>query len=234
VKEKFKGTICVYCAINPSETDDHIFAKQFLLPDKRKNKQNILDVPACKHCNSEKAKLEYYLTSVLPFGGRHEDACHNLENVPKRLSRNPSLRRSLVQERRKVWLQESSGLYVSTIALPLRPGSVEKLYEFIVKGLVWLHWKSYVAAEQVVEVTALLAEEEHILEDYFSNISLHLKKRGNIGNGTFVYEGYRRIDSPQITEWRFSLYGGLKLGAGTKECYGVFSQLYAYTGPKEI
>ena len=57
MKKKFKGTICVYCAINPCETDDHALAKQFLLLDKREKRQNILDVPSCEHCNNEKSNI---------------------------------------------------------------------------------------------------------------------------------------------------------------------------------
>lgn len=234
MKKKFKGTICVYCAINPSETDDHAFAKQFLLLDKREKRQNILDVPACEPCNNEKSKLERYLTAVLPFGGRHEDARLNLENVPKRLSGNPSLRRSLAQGRRKVWVQERHGLYVPTTVLPIEPGSIEKLFEFIVKGLVWRHWQSYITAEYFVEVEALREGEGDRWEYFFSNINPHLKVRADLGNGTFLYEGFRDIDSPQTTDWRFSLYGGLRLGGGPKERREVFSQFYAYTGPIEI
>lgn len=103
-----------------------------------------------------------------------------------------------------------------TMALPLKPGSIEKLLGFIVKGLVWHHWQSYLTAEHFVEVNALLEWEEGLFEHYFTNVSSQLKVRANLGNGTFFYEGFRGIDSPQTTAWRFSLYSGLKLGVARK------------------
>jgi hypothetical protein len=33
----------------------------------------------------------------------------------------------------------------------------------------------------------------------------------NLGNGTFTYEGAQGTDSPQMSIWLFSIYGGIKL-----------------------
>jgi hypothetical protein len=232
VSKKFKDKTCVYCAKNLStNTGDHIFAREFFLPNRR---HNLPKAPACNQCNNEKSVLEHYLTSVLPFGGRHEDARLNLENVPKRLARNESLHRLLAQRRRTVWGQEKEGLYVPLMALPIKPGSVEKLFEFIVKGLVWHHWQSYLTGEYFVEVQALMDDEAFLFERFFSKISPHLKVSANLGNGTFLYEGFRDIDSPQTTAWRFSLYGGLKLAGGPQERREGFSLIDAFTGPIQI
>jgi len=231
VSKKFKGKTCVYCVNNRSDTGDHIFARKFFLPNKE---QNFPQVPACTDCNNKKSKLEHYLTSVLPFGGRHEDARLNLENVPNRLDKNANLHRSLAQGHRTVWVKEKERLYVPIMALPIKRGSIERLFEFIVKGLVWYHWQSYLTVEHFVEVTALLEGEEKLFKWYFSNVSPHLKVSANLGNGTFLYEGFRGIDSPQTTAWRFSLYGGLKLAGGPQERRQGFSQLDAYTGPTSV
>jgi len=227
VSKKFKGEICVYCVNNLSDTGDHIFAKAFFLPNRRKD---LPQVPACNRCNSEKAKLENTLTSVLPFGGKHEDACFNLENVPKRLAQNARLDRLLAQGRKEVWTEEKSGLYVRRMILPIEPGSVEKLLEFVVKGLVWLHWKTYLTTECFVEVGAFLGGEEGLFRDSFSNASPDLTVSANLGNDTFLYEGFRDINSPQITAWRLSLYGGLDLACGPEGRRETFSSYSADTG----
>jgi hypothetical protein len=79
----FKGKTCVYCATAPAATMDHVFAREFFLPDRR---PNLPKVPACAACNGAKSQLEHYLTAVLPFGGQHADGlAHLSEMVP-----NPS------------------------------------------------------------------------------------------------------------------------------------------------
>ena len=81
--------MCVYCTTNLSTNNgDHIFAREFFLPNQR---GNLPKIPACKPCNDGKSRLEHYLTSVLPFGGRRKDARLNLERVPDRLANNASL-----------------------------------------------------------------------------------------------------------------------------------------------
>jgi hypothetical protein len=88
--KKYKNKTCVYCAKEQaSSTEDHIFAKEFFLENKR---GNLPQVPACDACNNKKFELEHYLTSVLPFGGQHSDSIDNLSSkVPKRLRKNKPL-----------------------------------------------------------------------------------------------------------------------------------------------
>ena len=68
MSKKFKSQRCAYCAEREAVTGDHIFAREFFLPSAR---ANLPQAPICEQCNNEKSKLEHYLTTVLPFGGRH-------------------------------------------------------------------------------------------------------------------------------------------------------------------
>jgi hypothetical protein len=78
-----------------TRTGDHVFARSFFLEHRR---ENLPKVPACTVCNNEKSKLEHYLATVLPFGGRHDDAHRNLEElVPSRLGGNARLHRELAE-----------------------------------------------------------------------------------------------------------------------------------------
>ena len=71
------GQPCAYCRTGPSTAQgDHVFPRTFFLESKR---GDLPKVPACKQCNDEKSRLEHYLATVLPFGGRHADASVNLE-----------------------------------------------------------------------------------------------------------------------------------------------------------
>src|SRR5262245_57126728 len=92
--KKFRDSTCVYCATRPATTEDHVFALAFFLVARR---GNLPKVPACDTCNNAKSKLEHYLATVLPFGGRHADAADNAQQevVQRRLDKNPVLHRNL-------------------------------------------------------------------------------------------------------------------------------------------
>src|SRR5881394_1954463 len=92
--KRFRGETCVYCAREQAATTgDHVFARQFFLSDDR---VDLPKVASCERCNNDKSKLEHYLTTVLPFGGRLATASRILnEMVPGRLAKNARLHREL-------------------------------------------------------------------------------------------------------------------------------------------
>jgi hypothetical protein len=228
--KKFKGKLCVYCAENLSTDGEHIFAKKFFMLEQR---NDLPQVPACQDCNREKNKLEMYLMAVLPFGGRHADAHCNLENVPNRLAKNIKLYRSLTQGRRTFWDKNASGIYIPKTTVPIRHGCIERLAAFWAKGLLWCHWEVYLTQEHFVEATALTASESECFERSFSNVSQDLKVSANLGDGTFVYKGFREINSPETTTWWFSISNGLTLGH-SQTSQEVASHFNAFTGDRTV
>jgi|ERR1700722_1420649 len=71
MSKKFKGMQCAYCLDAVATTVDHVFSREFFLVEDR---GYLPEAPACKACNDEKSRMEHYLTAVLPFGGRHDQA----------------------------------------------------------------------------------------------------------------------------------------------------------------
>lgn len=133
VSKKYKGKICVYYGLAPSETADHVIAREFFLA---KDRANLPKVPACLGCNSQKSVLEHYLTAILPFGGRHVDAVPNLVGrVPARLAQNSALHHALAANQKRVLEISPSGVIFPTMALPIDGEKVEALIGLIVKGL---------------------------------------------------------------------------------------------------
>jgi len=135
MSKRFKGKICVYCATPvASETGDHVLAREFVRAVFR---SQIPQVPACRQCNKNKADLEHYLTAVLLFGGRHADAATNLETEgPRRFAKNQKLGRQLAKGRARLWTREPSGLVVNALTLPIDGEKIEKLVEFMARGLM--------------------------------------------------------------------------------------------------
>lgn len=204
--KRFKNLDCAYCNKRKSVAGDHIFAREFFLPVDR---DNLPQAPTCEPCNNAKSKLEHYLTTVLPFGGYHPQASMNLtEMVPKRLSRNQSLRRELQENQRTINLVDD-GAKSGAMALPIKEGVIEALFFYIVRGLVWHHWVIYISPSTDIEVLILTTYGAQFFQDHLFSLWASNRVFENLGNGTVIYEGIQGVDSSQISVWRFHMYGGI-------------------------
>ncbi len=218
---KLKDKQCVYCVSAPAITSDHVIAKGFFLKDRR---DDLPQAPACKQCNGEKSKLEEYLMTVFPFGARHSDATENLRTmVPPRLANNAKRDAELTKA-----FEESGGA-----TLPIDYTRLNRLFTMIATGLVWSNWK--VLLGPGFSATAGTFHDSGW--DFFRqmiakwNTPKHVVE--NLGNGTFSYEGFEATDVPQMTIWRFSLYGPVVL-VGDPKMPGPVSLFVAVTGPDAI
>lgn len=219
MSKRFRGLICVYCAKEPAITGDHIFAREFF-PEPRRD--NLPQVPVCAACNNDKAKLEHYLTAVLPFGGRHPDASTNLALLaPKRLRGNLKLHRQLSER-------------FTGNSIPIDGEKLEQLFGLIARGLVWYHWKVYINQEtHRVRSVTVTPSGAQALDDFIFKRNARDRVSKNIGNGAFIYEGLEATDDPALTFWRFSIYGGLVVATGASS-EPLASQFIAFTFPKKL
>jgi hypothetical protein len=207
VSKKFKGQRCAYCSKREAVTGDHIYAREFFLPSAR---ANLPKAPICAECNHEKSKLEHYLTAVLPFGGRHADASENLASmVPKRLGKNAKLHRHLMAGQQIVSVSDREGKSEETIAIPFDGAKLEQLFSMIARGLVWYHWHVYLEQGYEVQTHTVTAYGLKRYEEELFRKNVRARVNGNLGNGTFAYEGVQAVDDPAITVWKFRIYGGL-------------------------
>jgi hypothetical protein len=216
MSKKFKNKTCVYCAnANASQEPDHVFARGFFLISKR---DNLPKVPACGRCNGEKSKLEHYLTAALPCGGWNPDSKVIMETkIASRLDKNRKLYNQFMQGIKQVWIQEENNIILPGGTLPIEFVKLQRLFCFIIKGLLWYHWKTILAPanDYLVDATILKHNGEAI-QHLWTNMLTHLPHRSikqNYGDDTFEYEGIQLIDCPQISLWKFFIYGGLTLGS---------------------
>ena len=141
---KFAGETCAYCCVRPSTTDDHVFARKWFLEARR---ADLPQVPACDVCNGAKAKLESELMVVLPFGGRHADATENLARLGgRRFVNDANIRhaRRVQRERTRLWVREG-GVLRRGMTVPVDWEKVERLSEYIARGLAWARIRSAAA-----------------------------------------------------------------------------------------
>jgi hypothetical protein len=83
----------------------------------------------------------------------------------------------------------------------------------------------------VTPVTLTAAGEEIFDRQFGLNAAARVER--NLGHGTFCYEGAQGIDLPQVTIWRFSMYGGIHFGAPSV-LGEVATRIGVMTGPRSI
>ena len=220
MKHKFYGQPCIYCGAEAEEiTTDHVVGKKFFLEEQR---DNLPQVPACKRCNNRKSELEAYLMTVLPFGAKHKDAAELLAKlVPPRLEKNAKLARKL-----RRGYERSGGT-----SIPFDHKQMEELFAMIAKALAWRRF-SVRLENGYSSIASLFSNEgEAFFEQMLSSGGSRVT--GDLGKGTFTYEGAQDKDDPQLTMWRFRIYGDIDFG-GDPNVYGSSSLAIAVTGRPEM
>lgn len=207
----------MYCgAEGSSRTRDHIFARQFFPPAKR---NGLPLVAACGPCNNAKSILEHYLTTVLPFGGRHPDSSVILTaDVPRRLARNQKLHQDLIAGHGRVAVAEG-GAVAERLAVPFDSQKLVELFAYIARGLTAHHWGVIIPTDHKVEALLLNpAYETHFRELFLMRANARVN--GAVGDGAFRYQGAQGIDDPALTMWRFQALGGVVM-AGDDQAPGA-------------
>lgn len=216
VRKKVEGKKGVYCGAE-AMTSDHTLARKFFL---EKRRGDLPQVPACFNCNNRKSELERYLMTILAFGAKHSDALENLATlVPPRLEKNAKLSRQL-----RSGLLKSGGK-----ALPLDYKQLEEYLGMLAKALAYQHY-GLILSEGFGSIGSVFHDSsEAALDRMFSGMCNQV--HGDLGNGTFTYVGSQHPDLPELTLWRFQLYG--KIDFKDPRFPGHGSLLTGITGPLE-
>ena len=231
MSKKFKEKLCVYCAERPStKTGDHVFAREFFMDSER---NNPIKVPACVECNNEKSKIEHYLTSLLPFGGMHQDAKeHLVKLVPKRLDKNQKLKNNLQAGMQYIALTNELGESIRHLALPFDGDSYTGLFKYIAKALIWHHWGVFLSKDSFVYATALTEFGADMFHKYFFSLNPKNRIEHEIGVKTMKYLGVQAVDNDQITIWQFEVYNGLVTSSNAEDGFNKSSCIGVITGPR--
>lgn len=229
MRRQFKGERCTYCVLAPAATDDHVLARKFFLEHHR---QNLPQVPACKRCNGEKARLEDYLMATAPFGGRHTDSMATLLKVERRLANNLRLKRELAASLKREWRVGADGLWREMMTLKFEGDKLAELSTYIARGLAKHHWGLLLPPTHSATAFSITAEGEDLFRQLLAK-NKRAEISANIGDGTFVYDGGQGTDDPALTVWRFSLYG-LKGGGDPRAAEATTRAVIALTGRREL
>lgn len=208
VSKRYKNKTCVYCGADGiSQTADHVFAREFVPIQHR---GDLPKVPACQPCNNAKSELEHYLLAVLPFGSRHPISSAMLySEVPKRLGANRRLHHHLAAGQRSAWLTEN-GVTQRTITIPFEGEKLEALFALITRGLTAHHFGIVIPADYFIGAGILARVTEPFMASLLA-MKARAKVSRSIGDGLISYEGAQGTDDPNLTVWRYRIYGGIRL-----------------------
>jgi SEC-C motif-containing protein len=221
MKRKFRNEVCVYCNDAPAESSDHVVGRKFFLEERR---GDLPQAPACEPCNNRKSQWENYLMIVLAFGAKHRDAAVNLQTqVSHRLENKANAK--LLRKLQKGY-DKSGGT-----SIPFEHKPLEELCAMIAKALAWQHFGVRLGTGYSSIASIFMNDGER----FFAQLLARGKVRvsGNLGEGTFKYEGMQAADCPELTLWRFEIYGGVDFG-GDPRVNGRSSLVMAATGRGEM
>lgn len=231
MSKRFKNQTCTYCGIpNSSETEDHVFARQFF---QVRHRGNLPKVAACTKCNNDKSKIEHYLSVVLPFGSRTRDAKTTLlQDVTRRLDKNLKLFRLLSSGVEHKWIKRN-GLLLPQMTIPFDGEKLDELFVYITKGLLMHHWGVIPSNDCAVRTASINKEVEHLFEEQFK-IPTNKKVSENLGEGTFIYQGILSKENPDLSIWRYKIMGGIESSDDDALSPTITSFIYGMTGRKEF
>jgi len=221
MKHKFSGETCIYCGKAASESSDHVVGRKFFLVERR---DNLPQAPACKRCNNRKSQHENYLMIVLPFGAKNVDAAEILRKLV--LPRLENKANAKLLRKLQMGYARSGGA-----SIPFDHQPMEELFEMIAKALAWQHFSVRLGAGYAATASLFTNDGEAFFEQMLSAGKVNVS--GDLGEGTFSFEGAQAPQYPELTVWRFNFYGGVDFG-GDPDVNGPSSLAIAVTGRLEM
>lgn len=143
--------------------------------------------------------------------------------IPKRLKKNAKLNAEL-----EAGFAKSRG---NTI--PFDHVRFNKLFAMIAQGLLWYHWQTLLGHGYSAIAATFSDSGTAFFEQMVAKLTTPNRVFGNLGESTFSYEGVQATDCPQVTVWRFSMYGGV-IFMGDPKLPGPASLVVAVTGRDAI
>ena len=120
---------------------------------------------------------------------------------------------------------------MNALTVPIDDKKVEKLIELIARGLMGHHWGVVLGPECFVDVLSHTPPYGALFQRFAEMNAIHRVKE-DIGDGALVYEGAQGTDNPEVSVWKISILGGVKMTAMNDE--DSTSRFGVMTGPQAI
>ncbi|MES2294604.1 MAG: hypothetical protein V4527_14985 [Pseudomonadota bacterium] len=209
-KNRLRGKVCVYCAERPVETEDHIFSRRVF---QTTPKENVRKVPACERCNNYKSRLEEYAGIVLLFGSEHPEAVEHLDKIgSRRLAKNRKLAHRLGKSMKRTYrLDAETGYFHEAMTVDVESDKIAELMAMIARALYY--WERTEALPPGYMVEARWVRKgagEDAMRDLIGVRGYPVQI--SLASGLCDGKGLIGDETPGLSAWVFSLFGGVLLG----------------------
>lgn len=230
MSKKYKKLKCAYCCVNEATTRDHVIARGFILTEHR---NNLLSAPACLPCNHKKSQLEHYLIGVAGLGARHSESSKTIsELVQGNLLNNLKLKRELAKGITHYIYSQDNKSWQIGMKVPINIDKVELLFEFIIKGLSWNRWGTYLSEQtSFIRASYMNSAGVRLFENLLAQNGNRLDI--NLGRGAFLCQAVQSNFNPELTVWKMSFYGA-EVAGDPRDVNRKVSSIYGISVPKNF
>jgi hypothetical protein len=205
---KLKGKMkeCAYCGIVKKATRDHVIPECLF---KQPYPKNLITVPACHDCNSEKAKNDGYLRDLVTtdiYGSQSPLAQEMLEDKVIRSVRNnkSSLIKEFLPKARLEPFYTKGGIYLGQFpSAPVDSERIKTIFSVIARGLFYDHRRQRIPEDYIFEVFRYHPWDFKAVLDSFKQ--MHLNGPRILGN-VFGCAYISAKEDPPTTLWLMWFY----------------------------
>lgn len=209
-------------------TGDHVVARQFVPTDLR---NNLPKVPCCEGCNNKKSQLEHYLTTILPFSGRHSYAEKTLISTQRRLSKNQGLAREI--EKSFVLDQRiDAGDVSSLLTITFDSQKLTALSEYIARGLDLVNEGREFKTNIGYYAHSITDFGDTTFRDVYFKSHEGIYNTNSIGGEFLEYESFHASSDQNISFWIFSYFGGIQFAGQTAG--DIANKIWVFSGPPKF
>lgn len=119
------------------------------------------------------------------------------------------------------------------MTIPVDPQQITALFALVARGLAWFHWKTYLAPEHDADALMLTPFGQQYFDRLFAMNSRDWVQQ-DLGNGAVTCRGVQAVDTPQLTLWRVTFYGGLLFAGDPAAPAETTREIAAFTGPRRL
>jgi len=198
---------CAYCGA-PSQTKDHVISRKLMSKEGRSSNKIV---PSCHNCNSEKAKLELYLNSILPMFNKNSNNRDVIEMVKPRLDNNRKLAQALWEGLTRSYLFRDHRTFSERLIIDIDFTILRKYISMISKGVIY----NSGAFEESWNNVVFLTEVDDVLINYMSETISKSENNGEFIN-EFLYSRWamKNEDGRDFLCMILKVYNGMEMPQG--------------------
>ncbi|BHH82778.1 hypothetical protein LA52FAK_10670 [Desulforhopalus sp. 52FAK] len=140
----------------------------------------------------------------------------------------------MANSRNHLPLDLATGEIGKAMVMPFDGEQYTELFKFILKGLAWYHWGTYVQKETTLFTPALTKFGHELFETHIFSQGKNHQIHNSLGDHAIQYKGLRANDNEQYSIWLFNFYNGFACAESIDETIEISRVVLAISGSESI